>query len=163
MEVKTDTYQVYTQDFCLLQLCIQHLFCGWVELLSVMLSATHLSWSLIKKKHEEVNKRDNLFLPYQAWFMWNSSKFFTKQSWVTDEEIQPLVWKTSEVLHNHPFQNCPQVKLCNCLQLHGFHKILVLYCEPSKAAEEFYYGRQNLTKKSSFILLNSEYRINVIS
>lgn len=42
MEGKTDTYQVYTQFF-LLQLCIQHLFCGQAELLSAVLTATHLS------------------------------------------------------------------------------------------------------------------------
>lgn len=97
MEDKTDTYQVYTQEFFLLQLCIQHLFCGWVELLSAMLSAIHLSWSLIKKKHKEINKKHNLFLPYQTFYIQNSIKFFIKNSIATyllHEESQPLVWKT---------------------------------------------------------------------
>lgn len=50
----------------LLQLCLQHLFCGWAELLSAVLSATHLSWSLIKKNQKEVKKRHNLFLSYHT-------------------------------------------------------------------------------------------------
>lgn len=79
MEGKTDTYQVYTQFF-LLQLCIQHLFCGQAELLSAVLTATHLSWSLVKKKHEEVNKKNHLFLPYQTSDIQNSMKFFSKNS-----------------------------------------------------------------------------------
>lgn len=135
----------------LLQLCLQHLFCGWAELLSAMLSATHLSWSLIKENQKEVKKMHNLFLPYHPRYMFRTS--LTSLSFLHRtvvhplyENSQPSVWKTPK---GAAVALSRTVHGLSCAITSNFHKTTVLYCDPSKAAQVLFMAGRILHRKDS--------------
>lgn len=109
------TYTKFTPKIFLLQLCIQYLFCGRVELLSAMLSAIHLSWSLTKKKQKEVNKRPYFFLVKPSIFRTAlSSLLRIAVMYLLCEESQPLVWETPKGVAQLPF---PELSTGQAVQL----------------------------------------------
>lgn len=71
-------------------------------------------------------------------------------------EKSALSLKNTKRCGSCPFQNCPQVKLCNYLKLDGFHKTMLLYCDPSKLLKFYLWQVESYTER---IPLYSEHTV----